>query len=229
MLIDTHVHSIYSRHWFWGFDSLNKPRDLIKVAIKRGLNGLAITDHDNVKGSLIAKNVAKSFKDFKIITGSEIKTIDGEVLALGIKKDVPKLLTLEETIERIHHLGGIAVAPHPFGSYIFRQCLREKSVRADAIEVYNASLIKNANLKAVKLAKKFKKPRTAGSDAHGLREVGNGAIECQGDPIEAIIKNKVRIVAKKTTLRDLLNLVARKYIRTIEWRVLGERGKHIQD
>lgn len=220
--IDMHVHTIYSKHWFWGHDSLNKPRELIKVAIKRGLNGLAITDHDSVKGSLVTKKVAKSFKGFKIITGSEIKTLDGELLGLGIKKDVPKLLGLDETIERIHDLGGIAIAPHPFGSYIFRQCLREKSVKVDGIEVFNATLLKYANSQALDLAKSFKKPMTAGSDAHGLRELGNGAIECSGDPLEAIMKKKVKIIAKKTTIRDILNLAARKYIRSIEWRILGK-------
>ena len=220
--IDMHVHTIYSKHWFWGHDSLNKPRELIKVAIKKGLNGLAITDHDSVKGSLVAKKVARSFKGFKIITGSEIKTLDGEVLGLGIKKDVTKLLGLDETIERIHDLGGIAVAPHPFGSYIFRQCLREKSVKADGIEVFNATLLKYANSQALDLANSFKKPMTAGSDAHGLRELGNGAIECSGDPLEAIMKKRVRIIAKKTTIRDILNLAARKYIRSIEWRILGK-------
>jgi len=227
MRIDCHCHTIYSKHWFWGYDSLNRPRELIKVAIKKGLDGLAITDHNNVKGSLATKKVAKSFKGFKIITGSEIKTTEGEIIGLGIKKDVPRDLSIDETVEKIHDLGGIAVAPHPFGSYIFRQCVREKAVKADAIEVYNASLLRTANKSALKLAIKFKKPRTAGSDAHGLREVGNGAIEFSGDPIEAIMKKRVKIIAKKTTIRDLSSLVTRKFVRSLKWRVLRKRGKYV--
>lgn len=227
MKIDCHCHTIYSKHWFWGYDSMNKPRELIKAAIKKGLNGLAVTDHNNVKGSLVAKKIARSFKGFKIITGSEIKTLEGEIIGLGIKKDVPKALSIEETIEKIHDLGGIAVAPHPFGSYILRQCLRGKAVKADAIEVYNASLMKPANTKALELANRFKKPKTAGSDAHGLREVGNGAIECSGDPIEAIMKKRVKILTKKTTIRDISSLVTRKFVRSLEWRILRKRGKHV--
>ncbi|MFH1473266.1 MAG: PHP domain-containing protein [Candidatus Aenigmatarchaeota archaeon] len=227
MRIDCHCHTIYSKHWFWGHDSLNKPRELIKVAIKKGLGGLAITDHNNVKGSLAVKKVARSFRGFKIITGSEIRTLEGEIIGLGIKKDVPEALSIEETIEKIHDLGGIAVAPHPFGGYIFRQCSRNKAVKADAIEVYNASLMKPANTKALKLANRFKKPKTAGSDAHGLREVGNGAIECSGDPIEAIMKKRVKILTKKTTIRDVSSLVTRKFIRSLEWRILRKRGKHV--
>ena len=68
MRIDTHVHTIYSKHWFWGFDSLNTPLEMIKFAIKKGLDGLAITDHNTVKGSMVGKKIAKSFKGFKIIT-----------------------------------------------------------------------------------------------------------------------------------------------------------------
>lgn len=225
--IDCHCHTIYSKHWFWGFDSLNKPRELIKTAIKKGLDGIAVTDHNNVKGSLITKKIAKSFKGFKVITGSEIKTTLGEIMALGIKKDVPEQLTIEETIEKVHDLGGIVVAPHPFGSYIFRQCLRERAVKADAIEVFNSSIVKNANLRASNLAKKFRKPKTAGSDAHGLREVGNAGIICSGDPLEAIMKKKVKIFGKKTSIIDFSNLVSKKLFRTLEWRVLRERGKNI--
>jgi hypothetical protein len=83
-------------------------------------------------------------------------------------------------------------------------------------------LVKYANSQALGLAKSLKKPMTAGSDAHGLRELGNGAIECSGNPLEAIMKRKVKIIAKKTTIRDILNLAARKYIRSIEWRILGK-------
>jgi predicted metal-dependent phosphoesterase TrpH len=227
MKIDCHTHTFYSKHWFWGYDSLNRPRDLIKVAIKKGLDGLAVTDHNNVKGSLVAKKIARSFKGFKIITGSEIKTKEGEIIGLGIKKDVPERLSIEETVEKIHDLGGIAVAPHPFGSYIFRQCVREKAVKADAIEVYNASLLRTANKSALKLAEKFKKPQTAGSDAHGLREVGNGAIVCSGDPLEAIMKKKVKLITKKTTVIDLASLVTRKFVRSLKWRILRKRGEHI--
>lgn len=227
MIIDTHVHTIYSNHWFWGYDSLNKPRELIKAAIKNGLDGLAVTDHNSVKGSLITKKVAKSFKGFKIITGTEIKTLSGDLVALGVKKDIPPLLSVDETVEKIHDLGGIAVASHPFGSYIFRQCLRQEAIKADAIEVYNASLLKHENTKASMLAKKYKKPITAGSDAHGLRMVGKGAIICSGDPIRAIMKKKVKLVIKKVTIRDVVNFVARKYIRSLEWRLLGKGGNYL--
>jgi len=226
MKIDCHCHTIYSKHWFWGFDSLNKPEEIIKVAVKKGLDGLAITDHNAVKGSLIAKKIAKKYKNFIIITGSEIQTNSGDFLALGVKENIPKNLSLEETIEKIHDLGGIGIAPHPFGRYVFRKCVRDDAVKADAIEVFNSSLTNMQNKRAMQLARTFKKPITAGSDAHSINEVGNAGIICN-DPLEDIIKGKVKIFGRKTPFLDIAYLISRKFIRSVEWRLSGAKKNYI--
>jgi len=46
---DLHIHSKYSK------DSINDPKWIIKIAKNKGLNGVAITDHNTIKGSLVAK------------------------------------------------------------------------------------------------------------------------------------------------------------------------------
>ena len=227
MKIDCHCHTIFSKHWLWGFDALNTPLEMIKAAMKRGINGLAITDHNTVKGSLVAKKIAKRFKNFIIITGSEIKTKEGEIIGLDIKEDVPMNLSIEETIEKIHDLGGIAVAPHPFGSYIFRKCAGKNAIKADAIEVYNSTLTKKQNEKALILAKKFKKPITAGSDAHSAREVGRAGIIVNGDPIDEILNKRVKIFGEKTSMFEIARTISKKYIRSLEWRLSGKRRKYI--
>lgn len=227
MIIDCHCHTIYSKHWLWGFDSLNTPEEMIKAAIKKGLSGLAITDHNNVNGSLAAQKVAKKYNNFKIITGSEIITTSGEIIGLGIKKNVPMLLSLDEAIERIHDLGGIAVSPHPFGIHLFRRCVGDYASKADAIEAFNATLTKAANKQALSLAKKLKKPVTAGSDAHSIKEVGNAGIICGENPIEDIIKNKVKIFGKRTPLIDIAYLLSKKFIRSVEWRISKTRKNYI--
>jgi predicted metal-dependent phosphoesterase TrpH len=227
MKIDCHCHTIYSRHSFWGSDALNTPLEMIKAAIKKDINGLAITDHNTVKGSLIAKREARRFKDFLIITGCEIKTREGEIIALGIKENVPMNLSIEETVEKINELGGISVAPHPFGSYIFRRCAGRKGLMADAIEIYNSTLTNSQNNKALSLAKLFKKSFTAGSDAHSSRNVGNAGIIVDGNPIENILKNKVEIFGKHTPILEIANLTYRKFARSVEWRITGRRKKYI--
>jgi hypothetical protein len=226
MKIDCHCHTIYSRHAFWGSDALNTPLDMIKAAMKKGLDGLAVTDHNTVRGSLVAKKLAKRFK-FLIITGCEIKTKEGEIIALGIKENVPIGLTIEETVEKIHELGGIATAPHPFGSYIFRRCAGRKGLMADAIEVYNSTLTKSQNKKALDMAQLFKKSITAGSDAHSSRNVGNAGVIVNGDPIEDILKNRVEIFGKHTPILEIANITYRKFARSVEWRITGRRKNYV--
>lgn len=57
-------------------DCINKPQDLISRAIKIGLQGIAITDHECLSGSIeinkFAQEINKDYPDFKIALGNEI-------------------------------------------------------------------------------------------------------------------------------------------------------------
>jgi predicted metal-dependent phosphoesterase TrpH len=44
MKIDLHCHSYYSN------DGISSPEKLIKTALKRGLDGIALTDHNTTQG-----------------------------------------------------------------------------------------------------------------------------------------------------------------------------------
>lgn len=225
MKIDCHCHTIYSKHAFWGYDALNTPAEMIKAAMKRGVDGLVITDHNTVKGGLVAKKAARRFKGFVILVGSEIKTKEGEIIAIGIKEDVKPEMTIEETVEKIHDLGGIASAAHPFGSFVFRRCAGKKSLMADAIEAYNATLTKSQNRTALELATRFKKPITAGSDSHCAREVGRAGIIISGDPIEDILSRKAKVFGSHISLFEVAHRTSRKFSRSFRWRISGKRGK----
>jgi len=108
MKIDLHIHSKYS------YDSYLEPKTIIKIAKKRNLDGVAITDHSSLKGSKEAKKIAD---DFLIIESSEIKTSTGEILAYGIQEEIKPKQSIYETIDKIHEQDGIAVAPHPFDMF----------------------------------------------------------------------------------------------------------------
>ena len=62
---DLHVHTTYSK------DSLITPKDLVYYAKKRGLNAVAVTDHNQLEGSF---KIAKETKDFLIIPGMEVSS-----------------------------------------------------------------------------------------------------------------------------------------------------------
>jgi predicted metal-dependent phosphoesterase TrpH len=183
-----HVHTTYS-------DGLNTPEEMVKAAIKKGLDGLAVTDHDNVDGSLRAEKFAKNLKnDFKIITGTEIRSAKGDILAYGIRENVKPMMSVEETVERIHDLGGIAVAAHPFQLLSVKQGIGEDAIKTDAVEILNSgNVLMRLNKRSEELAKKYNMPVSAGSDSHCILSVGNAGIICDSNPIEAIMKKKVRI------------------------------------
>ena len=64
-----------------------KPEILLKTAKKRGLNGIAVTDHYTLEGALKVKKLNKD-KDFDVIVGDEISTADGDVLAYYLHKPI---------------------------------------------------------------------------------------------------------------------------------------------
>ena len=102
--LDLHIHSMYSE------DGIGSPKEIIKSLKKKGLQGMAITDHNNIEGSIESLKIAP--KDFIVIPGIEISTSDGHILALNIKKKIPRKLSIEETVDIIIDEGGIPIIPH---------------------------------------------------------------------------------------------------------------------
>jgi hypothetical protein len=161
--IDLHVHTNHS------YDSVIKPEEVVFYAKKRGLDGIAITDHDKIECAL--KMTKKT--GFLIIPGIEVSSLGGHVLALNIQELIPKGLSVDETVDRIHSLGGIAVACHP--TSFFKGSLGEHiSSKFDAVEVINASAFPfNYSVKhSQKIASSLKIAQVAGSDAHYGPEIG---------------------------------------------------------
>lgn len=169
---------------------------MIEAALCKGLGGMIITDHDSVAGGLVGRKVALRFKDFKVIPGAEVTSRSGHILAIGIENDVPKGLSVEETVEMIHDLGGIAVASHPFSSRV-RPSLGEECLKTDGVEVFNSANRGDSNSRALSLARGHGRPGTAGSDAHWERAVGNAGIVCD-DPVEDIIRGRTKLFGRYT-------------------------------
>ena len=178
---DLHVHTTYSK------DSLITPKDLIYYAKKRGLNAVAVTDHNELEG---AYKIAKE-TDFLVIPGMEVTSSDGHIVALNVHELIPRGYSAAETVEHIHEAGGVAIACHPY--VYFKGCLREKvSKTFDAIEVINARAFpfKNSVKKAEEAAARLKLSRVAGTDAHYGPQIGYGftVIEALEPSVESIAK-----------------------------------------
>jgi len=177
---DLHVHTTYSG------DSVITPKELVFYAKKRGLTAVAVTDHDQVEGAL---KIAKE-NDFLIIPGTEVSSINGHIVGLNVSERIQKGLSTDETIERIHKAGGIAIACHPFA--LLKGSIGEHvSNKFDAVETINASAFpfNRATKKANQLAELLKLPKVAGTDAHYGPVIGQAytLIDSQAN-VEAIVK-----------------------------------------
>lgn len=161
--IDLHVHTHYS------YDAIIKPEELIFYVKRRGLDGIAITDHDVIEGAI--KMVGTT--DCLVISGIEVTSLDGHIIGLNIEEQIPPKLSVDETVDRIHEAGGMAVACHP--SAFFKESLgKHASAKFDAVEVINSSSIPfNRSVKrSQKIASMLGVAKVAGSDAHYGPEIG---------------------------------------------------------
>jgi predicted metal-dependent phosphoesterase TrpH len=158
--IDMHVHSCFSK------DGVGTPQDLIKALKKRGLQGMALTDHNTVEGYLSVQHELPD--DFLILPSVEISTADGHLLALNVKENIPAGASIEETVERVLDAGGEPIVPHLFRllSGIKPSKLETIKHKISAIEVFNGCSIPSSNLKTAKIAHAFHLGGTGGSDSH---------------------------------------------------------------
>jgi predicted metal-dependent phosphoesterase TrpH len=214
--VEFHCHTSFSR------DSHTDITSLVKTARELGLNRLAITDHNTIAGALKAKEMAPDL----IIVGEEVHTSRGELIGYFIKEEIPRGLSVQETIHRLREQDAFISIPHPFdvvrhGWHI--EELFDLIPEVDALEVFNARCLRAAyNDQALAFAQQHHKLMLAGSDAHALSEIGltltylqdfNNAEELRTAAKTAIVKGS-RLSAvdhfKTSLYTGLLKLIGKK-------------------
>ncbi len=212
MIIDPHIHSKYSN------DSRMTPKEIIERSMKIGLDGVAITDHNSIKGSLEGIKYSKGMEDFVVIPAMEISTLKGHIVALGIQEEIRSKMSPEETIEKIRDQGGIAIIPHPFVRYREGLCDYVKDLDMDAIETLNSRYIFGySNWRAKKLADERGIPQIGASDAHFIGAIGSCITEIETDfsidgVLKGILSGKTRVFGDRTPLPLILKEVINKKI-----------------
>lgn len=185
---DLHIHTNFS-------DGIPTPEEVIKHAEAIGLDGIAITDHDTMDGYFHIKDNIKDF-GITVVPAVEITTPLGDILAYGVE-EMPEG-TPTEILDQIHKLGGISALAHPvfagFFSMGFTDMLEMVKDRFDAIEIYNASVTLEGNIKAMEMAKKNNMVGIGGSDAHVVEMVGACyTVSQEKDILSAIKKGRVKV------------------------------------
>jgi len=214
MKFDLHIHSTYS-------DGHSDVKEIIQAAKRRGLGGIALTDHDNMRGIPVARKYIREQKlDLILIPGIEVTTSEGHLLVLGVEKPPRSKMSPEETIEAAHDLGGIADVPHPY--HPFRHAIG-RIPDADCVEVYNSKhLFGLANGRARIEAKRRKMSMVAGSDSHYAATVGLGVTEIEADDVDSVLEairaGRTQILGRRTPpkffIGNTFNYIYREVVKT---------------
>jgi hypothetical protein len=166
-----HCHTCYSP------DSLMSLKALLMTCRRKGIDKVAVTDHNRLEGALQAQAMAPD----EIVVGEEIQTTEGEILAYYLTEEIPAGLEPMEVVRRLREQNAFISVAHPFdpyrGSAWNISTLAALAPHLDAIEVFNARCLKpEFNQAARAFAREHNLPEMTGSDAHSTLELGRALL-----------------------------------------------------
>lgn len=209
MKIDMHCHVKEG-----SIDSRVGIEEYITILKERGFQGMVITDHDTYNGYRYWKKNLKGKKhtDFVVLKGIEYDTRDaGHILVImpeGVKMRLLEMrgMPLALLIDLVHRNGGVLGPAHPCGekymsfTHARRYYLSPEIVkRFDFIETFNCCEPKDSNAGALKLAEKYGKVMTGGSDSHKTDCVGR-AYTILPEPVKTETE-LISLIHKKTAFK----------------------------
>ena len=209
VLADLHMHTDHSH------DCAVPVPALLDHAEAIGLGAIAVTDHNVFSGAQEAVELARD-RPLTVIPGEEVKTDAGEVIGLFLSEEIPRGLSMGDTIAAIRDQGGVVYLPHPFDrlhTIPDASTLHRHLAEIDVFEVYNARLLFDAmNDEAVRFARKYNLTMGAGSDAHVLQGVGTGLVRMRAfaTPEEFLISLRSAEIVRRP--KSLLYLQGLKWV-----------------
>ena len=182
---DLHCHT-----WYSPCSNLN-PKLILKLAKKRGLNGIAITDHNEIKAAHQIYKLNKD-KDFEVVVGSELTVNNSHIIALYIS-ELPKKLDLMTVVDSVKQQGGLLILAHPYDlsrKHFNKEFIFKNYKFFNGIEVFNSREVFGIfNNMALRTSKELKLTAVASSDSHFAFEVGRSKTFIKDDLYKSI-KNK---------------------------------------
>ncbi|MBW2999269.1 PHP domain-containing protein [Candidatus Woesearchaeota archaeon] len=219
--VDMHHHSNYS-------DTTTKVSSIIKKAKKNGF-GVAVTDHNLVKGSIEA---FKNKKGVFVVPGVEVSSMEGphllvyfynireleEFFEKHIKNKIcgnPFIRTkikFDDLVEHTKRYNCVTCLAHPIDvrhlNLISRVAIGKISPEAlkdvDAVEVFCGRITRKMNITAIGLCEIMGKAYTGGGDGHALFDLGSvltySKTDSLNDFLDAIKKKKNYIIGNESRI-----------------------------
>jgi predicted metal-dependent phosphoesterase TrpH len=188
MKIDIHLHTTHGSAC-----SYMDPDQLVTKAKSVGLDGICITEHDQIWDQYAIERLSDKH-DFLVMGGVEIATDYGEVLVFGLHQSVLSISSIFELKERVDDAGAAMVLAHPLRAEyrlvseypdfdpaispdlpnaLDSFCRMPAFNLVDAMETFNGQSGIHEGRLAGSIARHLNLPDTGGSDAHAVLGVGS--------------------------------------------------------
>ncbi len=168
--IDHHVHtSRYSP------DSAIEPDVLIDRARAAGLNGVVITEHDELWPADELADLASRAGGLTVLAGVEVSTREGHFLVYGLPDldEAPPGVALADLLKLARRHGAAVVGAHPFRwGQDFEGLVDEHGPAFDALELVSNNVTNETRRKTAELLARVPMAATGSSDGHEPEVVG---------------------------------------------------------
>ncbi|MCY3921224.1 MAG: PHP domain-containing protein [Chloroflexota bacterium] len=223
-------------------DGMDDALTILDAAHRRGVDIIAVTDHDQTRGAHLAREAAaRANHPVDVIVGSEVTSRHGHILALWIDEPIPFFRSAAATVQAIWNQGGVAIIAHPCAVMPIALNLRDidRLVRDLAPEragdqppvlaVETANPIPSARWRrnsVIDANRRWGLAITGGSDAHFHEQVGSSITTFEGRGQDAL---RAALIARTTDAQlghypRLRNIGARRLLHQ-QWRGISATPK----
>jgi len=212
-------------------DGLSSIEKLLDSAERAGLDVVALTDHDDIRGAFEMRELAaRRSSPVEVVPGAEVTTRSGHLLALWIEDEIPMFCSLAQALDLIHQAGGMAIAPHPLSYLTFsigEGALRQIATYGDGARMVDAIELRNPSYAGRVRASRalwlnnhvLRVAETGSSDAHHAALVGTCWTEFPGrtseDLRDALRAQQTKAEGRGWTLREHLDGAAKQQWRSM--------------
>ncbi|MDY7031104.1 MAG: PHP domain-containing protein [Thermodesulfobacteriota bacterium] len=207
MIIDMHIHTKPAS----ACSDLD-PAELIEEAKRIGLDGVCITEHDKIWAPEAIRELREKY-DFLVLRGTEITSMDGDMLVFGLDREFDKIISVKELRGLVDEVDGVMIAAHPFrGAFleggevsipgvtltVEEACKKPFLKFMDTVESLNGENSELEDEFTLKVCEGLNMKGTGGSDAHSAKEVGRAVtifemdINCEKDLIRELKAGRFR-------------------------------------